>query len=175
VSKRRYFAIVVKWMLKHNTEPHNVTEIARDSGINAGSVSWAVRQLNRLDIVKLHRVETLDKKEKLYSINEDAAKLIVQRYLWLCSFKLLRILPKEDDEIYLDDLKNNDEFIKAIRKHALNFEEAVESLGLNKFVEVLLDEKKKPYAIRLKENLPLHYYKQKEELKEIEEPEKVYD
>jgi DNA-binding transcriptional ArsR family regulator len=169
VSRRRYFSIVCKWMLQHNAEPHNVTEISLGSGVNAGSVSFAVRKLNDLGVVHLHRVEKLDRKEKLYSINESAAKLIVQRYLWLVSFKLLKVLPKRKDNISLDELKTNNEFIQILRKYKLSFEESLESLRLNHYVEILLGREREPYAIKLKD-LPTHYFKEeKQEVEEVEE------
>jgi len=166
VSRRRYFAIVCKWMLQHNVEPHNVTEISLGSSVNIGSVSFAVRKLNDLGVTNLHRVEKLDRKEKLYSINESAAKLVVQRYLWLVSFKLLKALPKSEDNIFLDEFKANNEFIQIMRKYKLSFDEAVEALKLNHYVEVLCDRDRKPYAIKMKD-LPTHYFKEERVAEEI--------
>jgi len=162
IAKRRYYAIVCKWMLEHRAEPFNVTKIAEGSGVNAGTVSGIVKKLGALGIVNLHRVESLDKKEKLYSINQKAAELIVKRYLWLSSFQLLKALPKEEDTLGLDELRENSEFNQVMSKHRLSFQEAVESLGSNSFIELLEDRAGEPYAIKLKENLPLEYFKQVE-------------
>jgi len=175
IAKRRYWAIVCKWLLQHNQEPHSVTEIAQATGVNGGSVSWAVKQMLLVNITNLHQIKKLDKREKLYSINPEPAKLIVQRYLWLCSFQLLKTLPiKKDEEdedniVSLEELKSNTTFNEVMQKHCLSFQESIESLGLNSYVTLLKDRAGEVYGIEL-ENLPLSYYKTKK--KETEKQEK---
>ena len=179
VSKKKTQALVTKWLVNHGAEPHINKEISIGTGLDVSTVSLALGKLVSIGAVHRIRLDKIDKRSHLYTANHKIAELIVKRYLWLCSFQLLKTLAnldqlREEDEdvIDLDELRENSEFNQVMKKHGLSFVEAIEALKLNSYVEVLSDRAGEPYAIKLKENLPLQYFKQ-EKVEAKQAPEEV--
>jgi len=169
ISRRLSMSLIIKWLYAHGKEPHGQTEISEALKLSQGTVSFNLNRASNVGVVKIIRLKGLDI-HPLYSVNRTIGRLVTKRFLWLVSFKLLKVLPKTED-ISLEELKSNGEFIQIMKKFRLSFPEVLESLGLNHYVEILLDREREPYGIRLKD-LPLQYYKQ-EKVEAEQAPEEV--
>lgn len=130
ISRRVSMAVIVKWLYYHSKEPHRQTEIWQAVGLNQATVSYNLNRLAKVGIVDIVRLEGLDS-HPLYHINRRIAKYIVQRYLWLVSFQLIKAMQSKK-EMTLEEIKANREILVLMRKYHLNEDEVIESLNLNK-------------------------------------------
>jgi predicted transcriptional regulator len=167
ISKRKSAAVIVKWLLSHSSEPHINGEISEGIGMNVATVGSNLQKLVAIGVVEKICLDTIDKRSHLYRVHRKIGALITKRYLWLASWKLLKALSKT--EVRIEELKYNDKFLDVCKKFYLSFEESLEALRLNYYVEVLNDRDSKPYAIKLKD-LPTHYFKEEKQAVEVEKP-----
>jgi DNA-binding MarR family transcriptional regulator len=165
ISKRKSAAVIVKWLLSHSSEPHINGEISEGIGMNVATVGSNLQKLVAIGVVEKICLDTIDKRSRLYRVKPKIGALITKRYLWLASWKLLKALGKT--EVRIERLKSDDKFLDVCKKFYLSFEESLDALRLNHYVEVLNGRDNKPYAIKLKD-LPPYYYK--EEKTEVEKP-----
>jgi predicted transcriptional regulator len=167
ISKRKSAAVIVKWLMAHSAEPHINKEISEGTGLNVATVGSNLQKLVAIGVVSKITLDTIDKRSHLYKVSRPkTGDLIVRRYLWLCSWKLIRTLPKNKTEIYITELKNNKAFLDVMGKYHLNFNEAIEALRTNSYVTVTMSYNE-PYSVELKE-LPLYYSKEEKQVEEFE-------
>jgi transcription initiation factor IIE alpha subunit len=174
ISKRKSSAVIVKWLLNHGSEPHINKEIAEGTNMNVATVGSNLQKLVAIGVVSKITLDTIDKRSHLYAVKRKIGALIVRRYLWLCSWKLIRTLPKNKAEIYITELKNNKAFLDVMDEYNLNFNEAIEALRTNSYVTVTMNYNE-PYSVKLKE-LPLKYSKEEKQVEVGKsEPEEIFE
>lgn len=106
-------------------------ELRKKLNLPDSTVAYNLKKLENSGIIAKFIPGPVNLRVRCYRIvNMQLASLILKRFLWLCSFKLAKVLPY--NEISVEDLQKLPKFIACRKKYFLSESEAVEALLMNK-------------------------------------------
>jgi len=146
---RRITAMKIVKLLFERKEPLRKIEIRKELNLDSKLAIHNLSLLMKCGVVVNTSVSLVDRQNKYYQLADYIlGEKLVKRFLYRVSFKLADLFEYGYGKIYyVNDLKNNQQFLAVCKKFGLTFEEAVESLKMNhRKLEVVMDHSGKNLA-----------------------------
>jgi len=150
ISRRSSFCKVLKFLYDHYPEPYMQGQIEKSVGIMQATLWNIFKKLREIGLVRLVP-NPIDRCAKFYALTDKVTtKKIVNRYLWLCGYKLAKLLPF-NQTVTIEELKRNEQFQSMCQNYGLTIDEGISSLeNCSRKIEVV-ENYGKVYGFKRKE------------------------